>query len=138
VLQSLIDRNMAMIPTLKMFGTTVTYDPAYLTPIYDEVREFHRRGGTLLFGTDVGYMTDYTTTDEFTALTRSGLTPQDILRMLTLAPATRFGVDRQKGRVANGRLADLVILSADPYADPTNLAKVQTTIRSGQVIYMHP
>jgi imidazolonepropionase-like amidohydrolase len=138
LLQSLIDRNMAMIPTLKMFGTTVTYDPAYLTPIYDEVREFHRRGGTLLFGTDVGYMTDYTTTDEFTALTRSGLTPQDILRMLTLAPATRFGVDRQKGRVANGRLADLVILSADPYADPTNLAKVQTTIRSGQVIYMHP
>jgi imidazolonepropionase-like amidohydrolase len=134
-IQSLVDRHMAMVPTLKMFGTTVTHNPAYLNPIYAEVREFHQRGGQLIFGTDVGYMTDYTTQDEFAALTQSGLTPQDILRMLTTAPATRFGIQNQKGRVAPNRLADLVILSADPYANPLNFAAVQTTIRSGRVIY---
>ena len=138
ILQSLIDRHMAMIPTLKMFATTVTTSPAYLNPIYDEVSEFHRRGGDLLFGTDVGYMADYTTTGEFEGLTRSGLTSRDILRMLTVAPAKRFGVQDQKGRVATNRLADLVILSADPYADPLNFAAVQTTIRSGRVIYEKP
>jgi imidazolonepropionase-like amidohydrolase len=137
-LQSVIDHRMAMIPTLKMFATTVSADPAYMSPLYNEVREFHQRGGTLLFGTDVGYMTDYTTQGEFEGLTRSGLSPQDILRMLTVAPAKLFHVDDQKGRVANGRLADLVVLSADPYADPSNFAAVQTTIRSGRVIYSHP
>jgi len=137
-IQSLVDRHMSMVPTLKMFETTVTKHRTYLDPIYAEVRQFHEDGGQLLFGTDVGYMTDYTTTDEFTGLTRSGLTPRDILRMLTLAPAQRFHVDDQKGRVANDRLADLVILSADPLADPANFAAVQTTIRSGRVIYSKP
>ena len=47
---------MAMIPTLKMFTTTVTKDPHYMDPICAEVQQFHQLGGTLLFGTDVGYM----------------------------------------------------------------------------------
>jgi len=135
ILESLIDRHMAMVPTLKMFATTVTSDPAYLNPIYAEVRQFHAAGGQLLFGTDVGYMTDYTTAGEFEGLTQSGLTPQDILRMLTTAPAQRFHVSDQKGRVLSGRLADLVILTADPYANPANFAAVQTTLRSGIVTY---
>jgi imidazolonepropionase-like amidohydrolase len=96
------------------------------------------RGTTILFGTDVGYRSDYTTQGEFEGLTRSGLFPQDILRMLTVAPAKLFHVADQKGRVANGRLADLVVLSADPYADPTNFSAIQTTIRSGRVIYSRP
>ncbi len=45
-----------------------------------------------MFGTDVGYMTDYSTNDEFQALERSGLTGVEILRMLTTAPSRRFGV----------------------------------------------
>ena len=34
-LQSVIDHHMAMIPTLKMFGTTVTTRPSFLDPIFD-------------------------------------------------------------------------------------------------------
>jgi imidazolonepropionase-like amidohydrolase len=135
VLQALVDKHMAMIPTLKMFGTTVTKNPAFLDPIYAEVRLFHAVGGQLIFGTDVGYMTDYTTEDEFTALRQSGLNAQDILRMLTTAPAERFGVGDQKGTIAPGKLADLVVLSSDPAIDVSNFAKVQTTVRSGRVIY---
>lgn len=135
LLQALVDKHMAMIPTLKMFGTTVTKNPAFLDPIYAEVRQFHADGGQLMFGTDVGYMTDYTTEDEFSALAQSGLNAQDILRMLTTAPAERFGVADEKGTIAPGKLADLVILAADPATDVTNFAKVQTTVRSGRVIY---
>jgi imidazolonepropionase-like amidohydrolase len=135
LLQTMVDRHMAMVPTLKMFGTTVTKNPHYLDPIYAEVRQFHADGGQLIFGTDVGYMTDYTTEDEFRALERSGLNAMDILRMLTTAPAERLGVAAQKGTIAVGKLADLVVLSADPANDVTNLSKVQTTIRSGRVIF---
>jgi len=116
LLGGMVARHMAMIPTLKMFATTVTTNPAYLEPIYAEVRQFHALGGELLFGTDVGYMTDYRTEDEFRALAQCGLNARDILRMLTTAPAGRFGVDGQKGSIAPGKLADLVVLSGDPGA----------------------
>jgi imidazolonepropionase-like amidohydrolase len=137
LLQAIVDRHMAMVPTLKMFGTTVTKDPHYLDPIYAEVRQFHADGGQLVFGTDVGYMNDYTTEDEFNALRLSGLNAMDILRMLTTAPAERLGVSDRKGTIATGKLADLVVLSADPASDVANFSKVQAVVRSGRVIYTH-
>ena len=132
--QTMVRQNMAMIPTLKMFGATVTKNPAYLDPIYAEVRQFHTLGGQLIFGTDVGYMTDYSVGDEFAALGKSGLNAMDILAMLTVNPANRFGVSNQKGSVAAGKLADLTILDADPAQDIQNFAKVRMTIRAGRVI----
>lgn len=138
LLQSMVDRHMAMIPTLKMFATTVTTNPAYLQPIYAEVRKFHSFGGQLLFGTDVGYMTDYTTEDEFHALGQSGLNARDILRMLTTAPSERFGVTNEKGTITPGKLADLVVLDADPAYDISAFAKVRSTVRSGLLIYTRP
>ncbi len=134
-LQTMVDRHMAMVPTLKMFGTTVTRNPRYLDPIYAEVRQFHADGGQLIFGTDVGYMTDYTTEDEFRALEQSGLNAMDILRMLTTAPAERLGVADRKGTIAVGKVADLVVLRSDPAGDVANFAKVQTVVRGGRVIY---
>jgi imidazolonepropionase-like amidohydrolase len=135
LLQTIVDRHMAMVPTLKMFGRTVTKNPRYLDPIYAEVRQFHADGGQLIFGTDVGYMTDYSTEDEFHALEQSGLNAMDILRMLTTAPAERFKFADRKWTIAAGKLGDLVVLSADPASDVANFSKVQTVVRSGRVIY---
>jgi imidazolonepropionase-like amidohydrolase len=134
-LSSIVDRKMSMIPTLKMFATTVTRNPAYLDPIYAEVRQFHELGGQLIFGTDVGYMRDYTTLDEFAALAKCGLSSSDILAMLTTAPASRFGVSDVKGTITPGKLADLTVLDADPANDIAAFSKVRMTIRSGRVIY---
>jgi imidazolonepropionase-like amidohydrolase len=138
VLRSIIARNMGMIPTLKMFRTTVTTNPAYLDPIYAQVRRFHELGGDLMFGTDVGYMTDYDTKGEFLALERSGLTGPDILRMLTTAPAVRFGAAREKGTVEVGKAGDLVLLDADPMQDVGAFAAVRATVRSGRVLWRRP
>jgi imidazolonepropionase-like amidohydrolase len=135
LLRRVVDLHMAMVPTLKMFGTTVTKNPAFLQPIYAEVRQFHAFGGQLLFGTDVGYMRDYTTEDEFAALEASGLNAMDILRMLTTAPAERFGVASDKGTIAPGKLADLVLLDADPATGTAAFARVRTTIRGGRILY---
>jgi imidazolonepropionase-like amidohydrolase len=138
LLQSIVDRHMAMIPTLKMFATTVTTAPSFLDPIYAEVRGFHALGGQLIFGTDVGYMTDYTTEGEFAGLASSGLDYKEMLRMLTTAPADRFGVSSDKGTVEPGKLADLVLLDADPATDVTAFSRVRATVRTGQVIYTKP
>lgn len=131
----MVNRKMSMVPTLKMFATTASSDPKYLDPIYAEIREFHRQGGTLIFGTDVGYMTDYTTEGEFEGLAKSGLDYRDVLGMLTTNPSARMGVADQKGTIEAGKLADITILSADPAEALTNFSKVQTVIRSGRVIW---
>lgn len=132
---TMIRKNMAMTPTLKMFATTVSTSPSYLDPIYAEVRRFHDLGGTLLFGTDVGYMKDYSTDGEFEGLARSGLGWRDVLAMLTTNPAARMGQSDRKGTVTVGKLADLTILDADPASNLTNFARVRAVIRSGAVIW---
>jgi imidazolonepropionase-like amidohydrolase len=135
LLSSAISKNMAMIPTLKMFTTTVTNDPHYMDPMRAEVHQFHQLGGTLIFGTDVGYMTDYSTESEFAELGKSGLDFKTVLAMLTTNPAGRMGVSDSKGTVTAGKLADLTILDADPSADLTNFSRVHDVVRSGKLVW---
>jgi imidazolonepropionase-like amidohydrolase len=135
LLASAVKKNLAMTPTLKMFATTVTTKPEYLDPIYAEVRQFHKLGGTLIFGTDVGYMTDYSTEGEFEGLGKCELTAGDVLAMLTTNAATKMGVGDRKGTVTPGKLADLTILAADPRDDLKNFAMVQAVVRSGKVVW---
>jgi imidazolonepropionase-like amidohydrolase len=135
LLQSAISKNMAMIPTLKMFSATERVVPNFMDPICAEVGQFHQLGGTLIFGTDVGYMTDYTTEGEFAELGKSGLDWKTVLAMLTTNPAARMGVSASKGTIAPGKLADLTILDADPATDLTNFSRVHAVVRSGKVVW---
>jgi imidazolonepropionase-like amidohydrolase len=86
-----------------------------------------------MFGTDVGYMADYSTRDEFAALAKCGLSPLDILPMLTVAPAERLGVTAEKGTLQPGKLADFVVLGSDPAKEATAFADVRVTVRSGKL-----
>jgi len=121
-----------------MFRTTVTTNRAYLEPIYAQVRRFHELGGHLLFGTDVGYMTDYVTRGEFEGLELSGLSPRNILRMLTTAPAALFRTSADGETIEVGKAGDLTVLDADPIADAAADAgrwtAVVMTIRNGRPI----
>ena len=89
----------------------------------------------MLFGTDVGYMHDYDPADEYTLMQRAGMTLPQTLASLTTAPAERFGVAGQLGRIATGFAADLTVLRQDPSRDIRALANVAYTIRDGRVIY---
>ncbi len=135
LLGQIVARHMSMIPTLKMFATTVTTKASYIAPIHAVVRRFRALGGDLIFGTDVGYMSDYATEDEMSALADCGLSARDVLRMLTVAPAVRFHVTADKGTVEIGKMADLVVLDADPETDLSTLARPRVTIRGGKVLF---
>jgi imidazolonepropionase-like amidohydrolase len=124
---------MSLIPTLKLFGKD-----SDLQGILNEIMGYERLGGQIMFGTDVGYLTDYNPADEYELLARAGLTPMQILASLTTAPADRFGEGEKRGRVAAGMQADFVVLEGDPAEEATNFTKVRYTIRRGQVIYPPP
>jgi len=138
LLREMIDRRMSMIPTLQMFERTVSTSRSYLEPIYEIVRRFHALGGSILFGTDVGYMTDHSVDDELRGLTGCGLSPNEILRSLTTAPAQRFGVGDEVGTITPGARADLVLLDADPFDHPLAFTRVRATLREGRVLHLRP
>jgi imidazolonepropionase-like amidohydrolase len=122
--------NMTLIPTLKLFGSDDD-----LPGILDEVGSYQRMGGQILFGTDVGYLPDYDPSNEYSLMSRAGLTPMQILASLTTAPADRFSESASRGRLTAGMQADLTVLSADPATDTTNFAKVRYTVRGGRIVY---
>jgi imidazolonepropionase-like amidohydrolase len=136
LLREMVDRRMSMIPTLQMFERTVSTSRSYLEPIYEIVRRFHALGGPVLFGTDVGYMTDCSVEGELRALTGCGFSATEILRALTTAPAQRFGVGNAVGTIVPGARADLVLLDADPFDHPLAFSRVHATIRAGRILHL--
>ncbi len=132
-------QHTALIPTLTLW-TTVTSDTAVVDKLEEvtvgQLKAFHSHGGTVLFGTDVGFTSKYDTAEEFAFMGRA-LGWQDILASLTTNPSDYFKSDG-RGQVKPGMQADLVMLEADPAADVRNLAKVAYTIRGGKVIYRRP
>jgi imidazolonepropionase-like amidohydrolase len=60
----------------------------------------------------------------------------EILASLTTAPAARWQEAERRGQVTAGMDADLVVLAADPMADPASFAKVRCTIRGGRLSFL--
>jgi imidazolonepropionase-like amidohydrolase len=122
-------QKIALVPTLKLFGGRFAWD------VLDEVRDYARHGGEILFGTDVGYLRDFDPTAEYEFMGAAGLGWREILASLTTNPARRFGEATSRGRIAEGQVADLVVLGSDPVNGSRAFADVRWTIRSGRVIY---
>ena len=136
------DAGMSMIPTLKLFEFELAKEhvPASTAErlVNESVTEFGRfaaMGGQVLFGTDVGYMTDYDPAREYELMASAGLTPMQILASLTTTPAARWKEQNRRGSIAAGMDADIVVLNADPAESPRNFAAVRCVIRGGEVIY---
>jgi imidazolonepropionase-like amidohydrolase len=137
--RSLVAAGMSLVPTLSLWRRELeARDPAaaaqYESVAIDQVRVFAAAGGTLLFGTDVGYRPEYDTTPEHELLARAGLSFAARLAMLTTAPAARFHA-RRSGRLAADLDADLVVLDGDPTTSPGAFAQVRCTVRRGATIY---
>lgn len=129
-------QHTALVPTLTLW-TIVVKDPEVTRRAVqagvEQLKAFSVNGGTVLFGTDVGFITIDDTSLEFEFMHRA-LTTNEVLATLTTNPAAYFKA-ATKGRVEKGFDADLVVIDGDPAADVRNLAKVAYTIRAGQIIY---
>src|SRR5262249_7544856 len=82
----MLERKMALVPTLKLFpmelrkaGLPDRVVETVLGIARDQLRAFSEGGGQVLFGTDVGYITDYDTTDEYVYMQQAGLSYAQIL-----------------------------------------------------------
>lgn len=130
-------QHVALIPTLALWPIVVEGNPAvaqqFLQAGVNELRQHAAQGGTVLFGTDVGFHHEYDTTHELAYMARA-LPWQDVLAALTTRPSGFFQ-QPETGAVEPGARADLVVLDGDPATDVTNLARVAYTVRAGKIIY---
>jgi len=129
-------QHTALIPTLTLWTTVTSNVDAQKQLVQagvDQVKAYASQGGTILFGTDVGFITKYDTAEELEYMGRA-LTWSEILASLTTNPAAFFKAS-SKGRVEKDMDADLVVLEGDPAVDVRNFAKVAWTVRAGKVIW---
>lgn len=123
--------HVTLIPTLTLFSV----DPDF-NLIMNEVKSYQDIGGQILFGTDIGYVTDYKAlTKEYSYLQRAGLTFPQILAALTTTPASRLGYGDRAGKIQPGMDADLTLLDGDPSVDVNAFSRICLTVRQGRIIY---
>ena len=135
---------MALIPTLTLWHVEFRgespeeFEKGMNTVVLPQLRAYSEAGGQILFGTDVGYIEQFDTSEEFAWMFRAGMSFQQILASLTTNPAERFGFSARSGRIAKGMDADLVVLSADPAQDVNAFSRVAFTIRLGKIMFGKP
>lgn len=138
---NMIGKGVALVPTLKLwrwelsrFGTPPDAVTAYQQNGVRQLASFYKGGGVVMFGTDVGYMSDFDTAEEFELMTQAGMDFDGILAALTTNPASRLDKNNAS-KVINGEPGDLVIFSEDPRQDSRNFANIAVTVKAGRIVY---
>lgn len=100
------------------------------------VGAMQRAGVQILAGTDTGNpfcFPGFSLHDELALLVKAGLTPMEALRSATLNPAKFLGLDKTLGTVEPGKVADLVLLDANPLEDIRHTQKINAVILNGRL-----
>lgn len=104
--------------------------------IKTNLRKVHDAGIFVVAGTDTsvpGVLLGISSQMELVLLVEAGLKPVEALQTATLNAAKMLGREREQGTIEARKLADLVILEADPLADIRNIRRVNRVIKSGVV-----
>ncbi len=107
-----------------------------LSIVKRNLKALFESGVTVAAGTDagnIGTLHGPSIFREFVLMTEAGLTPMQILACATANGARVFGPNANTGEIAAGKLADLVILRANPLEAIGNTANIQTVIKGGDV-----
>jgi imidazolonepropionase-like amidohydrolase len=103
---------------------------------FGNLRKVWDAGIPVVMGTDagnIGTLHGPSVFREMALMVEAGLTPLQVLRSATVNGARAMGLERDAGTLAPGKLADLVILDADPLADIQNLSRTYRVIKDGRV-----
>jgi Tol biopolymer transport system component/imidazolonepropionase-like amidohydrolase len=105
-------------------------------PRFDRIMAARRDGVNFLGGTDslmTGVMFGLSLHWEIAQFVDAGFAPIDALRMATLKAAEQVGASADLGSIAAGKLADLVLLDANPLENIRNTQRIWQVVKGGRV-----
>jgi imidazolonepropionase-like amidohydrolase len=110
----------------------------FVTHELDLVRKLHAAKVGFLAGTDmpagVDLIPGVSLHLELQRFVAAGFTPLQALQTATINPAKFYHKTQEMGTVQAGRLADLVLLSANPLADIANTQKIVGVVADGKYL----
>jgi imidazolonepropionase-like amidohydrolase len=113
----------------------ITVRKKFIEKELEVVQLLHKAGVPFLAGTDtppgVYVFPGFSLHEELQRFVAAGFTPLEALQTATLNPARFLGMEEQLGTVEKGKLADLVLLNANPLEDISNTQKIAAVIVNG-------
>ena len=95
------------------------------------LKAIHDAGVTIIPGTDA--LPGYTFHHELELYARAGIAPAEVLRMATWTPALVMGMNKDRGVIAPGKLADMILVDGDPTKNIRDVNNITTVIKGGKV-----
>lgn len=102
---------------------------------FQMVRVFREAGVPMVAGTDAGtsgVIGGFSLHDELELLQQAGLTPEETLASATRLSAAWLGLDSEIGTIEAGKLADLILLDANPLDDAKNIRRISGVFVNGR------
>jgi hypothetical protein len=110
-------------------------------PVYERqlltVGAMHRAKVKILAGTDTYNsfcFPGFSLHDELELLVQAGLTPAEALQTATLNPAVYLNLSSSLGTIERGKIADLVLLEANPLENINNTRKIFAVVANGKYL----
>lgn len=125
--------------TSVMFKVQDAADQAQIDLGYKKVQDVlikhYKAGGKVLAGTDtLVSIPGLSLQRELMLLVDAGLTPSQVISIATRDNARFIGKRRELGTISIGKLADLLVLDANPLDDIGNLRKIAMVIKGGRAV----
>ena len=105
-------------------------DDIYAVTMAEEIRKLAQAGVSIQVSGH-GQMHGLDKHWEMELMSRGGFTPAEIIAIATINSAKYLGLDSQIGSIEPGKLADLVILDANPLDDIRNTRKIASVMQNG-------
>jgi imidazolonepropionase-like amidohydrolase len=105
---------------------------------FEIVGAMHKAGVPMMAGTDtaaaVAVLPGFSLHTELECFVQAGLSPMQALQTATLNPAKFLGLEKQLGTVQTGKLANLLLLDANPLEDIRNTRKIDAVVLRGKLL----
>lgn len=152
IIEAMLKRKTVLVPTLSAIASAdgdacmhlpnyvVERVAAYRDMQRDSALKFYRAGGRIAMGTDAGtpFNRHGANANELALMVELGITPLDAIRASTSSAAELLELN-DRGRIAAGMRADLLIVEGDPLADIStiaNLSRHRAVFKDGRQVLL--